>query len=637
MTPPRRLFTVLTFVLVCVSLPAPAQTRLVNMVPNIRSGETNQDAEPTITVDPNNHARMAGSAFTWDNLTMGPNVTASAPIYVSTDGGNTWSLAFIVPSKVGAGFPTGDITLNFSSTLSGALAHQTSWLYGGILSSTSSPRPMVVLRAQDPYAATLMATLDTRTGNVDQPHTTAETSGAQDKVYVGFNNGWGCVVPSGRTSTADVAQDGAAAVPTLTLDVIEARNSACQDGFAQVVAAHTNGTVYAAFIHDWSGTPRLVVVRDDNWAIGLNPFTALQDPSDAAAGRFVTTGLTLASGFMGQNRLGASNVSIAVDPNNSDRVYVAWGDWNGPSSETIHVRRSINRGVDWSGDLLTLTSAMNPQVAINHVGVVGVLYQSVTGGRWETRLARSNNPDATTFDTPGTLLASQSSTTPAAIYWPYIGDYASLVATQRGFVGMFSASNYPDKANFLTGVTYQRQVDWATHKLYADAAHTLEVAPSIDPFFFSFEPSAPPAFHNAFSLHAGVALPLGTLNTAYDPGPTGNVDVIFALTHRLALDFRGGLARFSASAGGTLKVWDISTNLKYMTVVATPWVFVNGGVGAYRVGSDWWAGANLGIGLGWHLLPPTLDAEATINYHRAFTPGDDVPYMKLQLGLIKTF
>src|SRR5512138_2570107 len=91
---------------VAMALPAAAQVRLVNMVPNNRSGETNQDSEPTITVDPLNINRMAGSAFTWDNLTGGPMSTATAPIYVSTDRGASWALALIVPSAVGAGFPT---------------------------------------------------------------------------------------------------------------------------------------------------------------------------------------------------------------------------------------------------------------------------------------------------------------------------------------------------------------------------------------------------------------------------------------------------------------------------------------------------------------------------------------------------
>src|SRR5689334_25369568 len=91
------------------ALQAASQNRLVNMVPNNRSGEYNQDAEPTITVDPNDFTRMAGSAFTWDNLTQGPMLNSTAPIYVSSNRGGTWTLAYIVPSAVGTGFATGDI------------------------------------------------------------------------------------------------------------------------------------------------------------------------------------------------------------------------------------------------------------------------------------------------------------------------------------------------------------------------------------------------------------------------------------------------------------------------------------------------------------------------------------------------
>lgn len=508
-------FSARLFVLVGITLCAFGQNRLVNMTPNSRSAETSQDSEPTITVDPRNFRHMAGSAFTWDNLTGGPMLTSTAPIYVSSDGGNSWAIALIVPSKIGSGFPTGDITLSFSSTPSGAIAHKTSWLYGGTLSSTAPSRPMTPLRSQDPFSATLMTTLDTRPGNVDQPHTIAKTEGKNtDKLYVGFNNGYGCVAPSGRSATFDTSQGADAPTPAMTLDVIEARNTACQDGFAQVPAVHKDGTVYGAFLHDWSGTPRLVVVRDDHWGVGPAPFTALKDPSDLAAGRFVTTGLTLASGVMGQNRLGASNVSIAVDPHNSDRVYVAWGDSNGFNSETIHLRRSIDRGKTWSKDLLTVSSAMNPEVAINDIGIVGVLYQSVVSGKWETRLALSNNLDATTFGTPGTLLASQNASSPLATFFPYIGDYASLVAAGSNFVGMFSASNYPDKANFLPGVKYQREVDWTTHKLYADAGHTVEVPTSIDPFFFEIGTSVcnrSPAFCNICESHPTDCYPI------YDP------------------------------------------------------------------------------------------------------------------------
>jgi hypothetical protein len=480
----------LTAVLLCVdSTSASAQSRLVNMVPQSRSGETNQDAEPTLAVDPNDVKRMAGAAFTYDNLAGNPMTTATAPIYVSTDLGATWALALTVPSFVGSPFPTGDITLSFSSTLSGAPLHQTSWLYTGILRATTTGRPMTVLRAPDYLdGATVMTTLDTRAGNVDQPHTQAATAtgASQDRLYVGFNNGFGCLAPGGRSSTIDVSQDAAGAA-TFALDVIESRNTACQDGFAQVPAAHSDGTVYAAFISDWSGSPRLVVVRDDAWGTGAPPFGALLDPSDSRAGRFVTPVLTLAFGAMGQNRLGASNVSIAVDPRSSDRVYVAYGDANGANSESIHVRRSTNRGQNWSGDLLTVTGAMNPEVAINSAGIVGVLYQRVVANRWEARFTRTIDPDATVFDNPGLRLASTDATAPLATFSPYIGDYASLIAAGTSFFGMFSASNFPDAANFLPGTAFQRFVDWGTHKLYADAAHTLEVAPSIDPYFFEVD------------------------------------------------------------------------------------------------------------------------------------------------------
>ncbi|TMQ03578.1 MAG: hypothetical protein E6J91_46445, partial [Deltaproteobacteria bacterium] len=488
--------SIILAVLLVAAAPAGAQTRLVNMIPQSRSGETNQDAEPTLTVDLNDYSRIVGSAFTWDNLTGSPMVTATAPIFVSLDRGATWTPSLIVPSKVGSGFPTGDINVGFSGVLSGAAAHETSWFYAGTLSSTVSTRPMTVLRAQDPFSATVMTTLDTRTGNVDQPHlrVLSSLSGTvgQDRLYVGFNNGYSCVMPNGRTSTIDASQNASIAAPALALDVIEARNTACQDGFAQVPAPHLDGTVYAAFIHDWSSSPRLVVVRDDNWAAGGSPFTALTDPSDSTAGRYVTAAMTLPSGTMGQNRLGASNVSIAVDPRNSDRVYVAWGDSGGSNLETIHVRRSINRGVAWStSDLLTVTSAMNPEIAINARGTVGVLYQRVVSSKWETHLVRTTDADATTFDTPGILLASQSATTPVAVYSPYIGDYASLIAAGKNFMGMFSTSNYPDTANFVAGVQYQRYVDWGTHTLYANAAHTTAVSPSIDPFFFEVDTVAP--------------------------------------------------------------------------------------------------------------------------------------------------
>ena len=91
--------------------------QLVNMIPNSLSGETGQDSEPNLTVNPANPSQMAGSAFT-SNPTAG---ASTAPIFVSQDGGLTWLLNNIVPSQG----RTSDITVRFATTSNN--------LYAGII------------------------------------------------------------------------------------------------------------------------------------------------------------------------------------------------------------------------------------------------------------------------------------------------------------------------------------------------------------------------------------------------------------------------------------------------------------------------------------------------------------------------
>jgi len=182
-------------------------------------------------------------------------------------------------------------------------------------------------------------------------------------------------------------------------------------------------------------------------------------------------------------------MSIAVDPRNSSRVYVGWGDQpTGTSNQTLHVRRSVDRGVTWStNDLVTVPNAISPALAINSRGKVGFLYQELTGSgsgqKWETHFRRTTDADATSFDA-GLILSSTSALSPSPIFQPYLGDYDHLVAHQQDFYGIFSANNTPDPANFPNGVTFSRFNDSVSHSLFADAAHTMPVPVSIDPFFF---------------------------------------------------------------------------------------------------------------------------------------------------------
>ena len=464
---------------------------VVNMIPNNRSGESNQDSEPNITVDPSNPSRIAGSAFT-PNLAANPN----APIYVSTNSGLTWALASIVPSSdplVG----TGDITVKFAA--SGAL-------YSGILFRPSAALRMRILRTPNFISGATMTVLVDRTppaGRPDQPWVQAMTalggSGAgQDKVYVGSNDRPG--IGTGFTATIDRSLDGTGASPPppsgFTINVIETRATTwfsgvpAQDAPPIRPGLHPDGTVYAVFCapRTTTGTTILVsdicVVRDDNWGAGASPWTALTDPSDGLAGRLVRTGQNVAwFTTMGQERLGP-NLAIAVDPRNSDRVYIAYVDTAG-SNSTIHVLRSTNRGANWSSsDLRTINNAWNPGLAINSRGRVGLLYQALTGSgssqRWVTHLELTSNDwasAATDF-----VLATVPANTPAPTFQPYIGDYANLVALGKDFYGIFSANNTPNNANFPNGVTYQRNANFGTQTLLANDGVTA-VGVSIDPFF----------------------------------------------------------------------------------------------------------------------------------------------------------
>src|SRR4029450_9303193 len=128
----------------------------------------------------------------------------------------------------------------------------------------------------------------------------------------------------------------------------------------------------------------IVVMRDDNWASGATPFAALTDPSDSLAGRIAvpnttTPWLTSHLADFGQERLG-SDLAIAVDPRDSDTVYVSYATGTGTSDYTLHVIRSQDRGVTWSPDLLTgPVKAKNAGLAVNSQGKIAFLYQQVTG------------------------------------------------------------------------------------------------------------------------------------------------------------------------------------------------------------------------------------------------------------------
>ena len=456
---------------------------VTNIIPQSLSGETNQDSEPNLAVNPANPKLIVATAFTPDPM-GGPN----APIYVSTDGGATWSLNNIVPSAGGIG--TGDITLRFAGT--------SNRLFSAILDGGTGD--FEVHRTADATNSTVMTTLESR-ANEDQPYVQAATvmGGAdtgKDRVYIGVND---FNASGGKTATVEQTLDGGTAAPAFASVRVERRTTLGQNGPQVRPAVHADGTIYAAFYRWITSTgsfpgntlvitnAEAIVVRDDNWGTGATPFSALVDASDALPGRRVAAGLSFpfnrtGVAANGQERWGG-DLSIAVDPRNSSTVYLAYSTLVG-SAYTINVVRSTDRGVNWSAaPLLAVSNAKNPGLAINSLGRVALVYQQFTGSgatqRWETHY-RETSTGTTWSDT---TLCTTLSQAPARTFSPYLGDYLHLMAAGKDFYGIFSASNVPDLANFPQGVTYLRNHDFAAKKLFALDGVTV-VAPSIDPFFF---------------------------------------------------------------------------------------------------------------------------------------------------------
>ncbi|MFE1922205.1 hypothetical protein ACFW91_06500 [Streptomyces asoensis] len=457
--------------------------KVVDITPAALSGNASQDAEPNLAVNPEHPEEVVATAFTPDPM-GGP----FAPIYVSTDGGTTWSLRSIVPgADIDTG--TGDITVGF--------APRGGTLYTGILSGRHphGVTRMQILRSPGISSTAPMEVLVTR-DRPDQPWVVVggvrlhDTT--RDRVYVANND----LGKQPRTASVEVSDDArtAAAPAGFRPHVIDRRAPSGQDGPPVRIALHPDGTVYALF-QSWQDITQaggnaldvtfdVVVTRDDDGGVGPDPFQDLKDAEDSAIGQRVVTERTERfNALMGQERLGG-DLAIAVDPTDAAGVWASWCDRAGGAAGVgcvLHVRRSSDHGQTWSADVRTVTNAKNPALAVTADSLVGLAYQQFKQEQWVTVLEVT--ADGWTTPAERRVLHQAPADVPPAGFLPYLGDYIRLLAVDRDLYGVFSGNNTPDPANFPEGVTYQRRADFVSHQLF-DLDNVTRVAPSIDPFFF---------------------------------------------------------------------------------------------------------------------------------------------------------
>src|SRR5471030_2196227 len=87
----KRTLTCLAIIASALIIKTPAQAqqvRLVNVIPNSLSAETNRDAEPNIAVNPADPTQIVISAFTPD-----PGASANVPLFISNTNGTSWALS----------------------------------------------------------------------------------------------------------------------------------------------------------------------------------------------------------------------------------------------------------------------------------------------------------------------------------------------------------------------------------------------------------------------------------------------------------------------------------------------------------------------------------------------------------------
>jgi hypothetical protein len=468
-----------------LSLIDPTEVFLTNMIPLDESDEAGQDSEPFLAVHPNGKLLIGAMYY-------GQSVAANkvSPLFLSNDNGKTWKLLWIVPPD-----QVGPQSYCFSG--SGKA------LYGSVAASQGT-QGVSVLYTTDPQNGEVMRNISDLSGSgyADQPFVQAcacpikQKANADnqetptpptpvDRIYVGQNY-FGRELEAGKTASLRVSVDGGKHFRLLGLEA-RSTGSARQDGPSVRPSIAKDGTVYVAFFHwttkigeNYSGD--IVVTRDNAGAVGENSFRELIDPSDGLPGRIVAGGRIFLFGErLDEQRIGAP-LSLAVDPNDSSTVYLAWTDFDRPlKGNVLHLKRSTDRGQTWSADLLTIPSATNPALAVSDDGAVGFLYQQLrvtqSGQRWETHFQKS--PDGVGGWTDVTL-ATFPTGKPARVYDPYLGYKINLLSTGNNFYGVFSAPNFADLKYFPQGVEFQRN-NKNGELLSRDGKHVSE---SIDPYFF---------------------------------------------------------------------------------------------------------------------------------------------------------
>ncbi len=475
--------------------------RVADMIPGTLAEEGWQNAEPTLAIDPTDPTRMAASAMFLgsEGIECG---ALTAGVVASANSGKTWHMQCVLPLEGDAAdnIPDWAGDHSFDAVGSGNKTYAAYLTPGYVLLAR-------ILEADIAKGIAGVPRILQDFKDTDQPHIDANRGAGSDEysVSASMSEGTSGCADDGTRDAVVYAGTGTPSTPTCFQ-----QRSAVSEIPAARSAWHSSGTVYTVYYLPVDWTNRLtdvVVAKATKGASGAITYGAIDDSpvsntGDKCTSRDGLPGFRLARCVVfpwnpvsdpnfGQERRTLSQLSVAVDPNDANVVYVAWGDIStaSPSLITLHVRASRDGGVTWDvSDLTTVTNATNPTLAVNSGSEVGFAYQQLAqrdGNAWWDTIFILARPDF--LSTRRFVLAQTRADTPLWEIMPYLGDYMDLETIGTDFYGVFSANNKFAANVYPQGLTYQRKPGGSPVML----GFGLMVPVSIDPYFFAIERQSP--------------------------------------------------------------------------------------------------------------------------------------------------